>query len=85
MKDEIYDQYLIYQAALSTVPADNYREIAGLISNTAYNFRQIFTSTGVDDEHNPASSLKGPAADYLTQHHFQDLCFLSLPEMVKDG
>ncbi|ABI47608.1 hypothetical protein sync_0711 [Synechococcus sp. CC9311] len=87
MKDEIYDQYRIYQAALSTVPADDYREIAGLMLDAAYNVRQIFASTGVDDERNPASSLTGLAADYdfLAQNHFQDLYFLSSPEVAKDG
>ena len=85
MKDEIYDQYRIYLAALSTVPADDYRVIAGLMSDAAYNVRQIFASTGLDDERNPASSLKGLAVDYLAQHLFQDLYSLSSPEVAKDG
>ena len=85
MKDEIYDQYRIYQAALSTVPADDYRVIAGLMSDAAYNVRQIFASTGLDVERNPASSLMGLAEDYLAQHLFQDLYSLSSPEVAKDG
>ena len=59
------------RAALSTVPADDYMEIAGLMSDVAYNVWQIFASTGIDDERNPASSLQGLADDCVVSITFE--------------
>ena len=73
MRSVIDNQCSAYKirVALSTVPDDDYMEIAGLMSDIAYNILQIFASTGIDDERNPASSLQGLADDCVVSITFE--------------